>query len=629
MGTGEEIYWNASSFGADQEVYVTLTNVGVNTTEQALLLKSQSSSGYGSGVIEVQYDAPNSRVQVWTFTSQQDWVQRGADIAATFSDGDQFGARAKANGTVEVYRNYILLATRDVTDWPDYANGGYIGLWFSNGCDAMLDDLGGETAQMPLTAAFSASPVTGNVPLTVTFTNQSTPTSTITGYLWAFGDGYTATITNPVHSYTSAGYYTVTLTAMAGAAQNTLTRTNYITVSAADAPSAAFTASPVTGTVPLTVTFTNQSTPTSTITGYLWTFGDGYTATITNPVHSYTSAGYYTVTLEALAGAEQNTITKTNYITVSATSAPTAAFTASPVTGTVPLTVTFANQSSPTQTITSYLWKFGDDSTSAIANPEHTYTATGYYTVALTAYTGAAQDTITKTNYITATSGGSAATLLTTTIGYTYDPLQRLISATASGATTYTFAYAYDAVGNRTAQTQTITSTLVTNYTYDAGISKQNFLPATNHAFGPANWGLMTCVRKSTPEHAGGTRRIIPRIWRKNGMAFCYDIPRGKPLDKCQWSGVHLGCERQPHERWQQGVHLHASEPAHHGDGEWPELECNVQRRRRTDADCGQQRANRLYARPGRAIAGSVAGQDRRHDHAIPVRHGHPSPGRV
>ncbi len=230
---------------------------------------------------------------------------------------------------------------------------------------------------------------------------------------------------------------------------------------------AAFSASPLTGNVPLTVTFTNQSTPASTITGYLWAFGDGYTATITSPVHSYTSVGYYTVTLAAMAGAEHNTITKTNYITVSATSAPTAAFTASPVTGTVPLTVTFTNQSSPTQTITSYLWKFGDGSTSTITNPEHTYTTTGYYTVALTAYAGAAQDTITKTNYITATSGGSAATLLTTTIGYTYDPLQRLMGAIASGATTYTFAYAYDAVGNRTVQTQTLTSTLITNYTYD------------------------------------------------------------------------------------------------------------------------------------------------------------------
>ncbi len=62
---------------------------------------------------------------------------------------------------------------------------------------------------------------------------------------------------------------------------------------------------------------------------------------------------------------------------------------------------------------------------------------------------------------------GAACTTQTTTIHYTYDPLQRLTGASYSGATTYTFAYAYDAVGDRTIQTQTITSTLVTTYTYD------------------------------------------------------------------------------------------------------------------------------------------------------------------
>ncbi len=66
------------------------------------------------------------------------------------------------------------------------------------------------------------------------------------------------------------------------------------------------------------------------------------------------------------------------------------------------------------------------------------------------------------------TASWQALTTTTAAIHYTYDPLQRLTGATATGATTYTLAYAYDAVSNRMAQTQTITSTLVTNYTYDA-----------------------------------------------------------------------------------------------------------------------------------------------------------------
>jgi RHS repeat-associated protein len=56
-------------------------------------------------------------------------------------------------------------------------------------------------------------------------------------------------------------------------------------------------------------------------------------------------------------------------------------------------------------------------------------------------------------------------TTTTTVIRYTYDPLQRLTSATYSDGKS--FQHEYDAVGNRTISTQTITSTLVMSYTYD------------------------------------------------------------------------------------------------------------------------------------------------------------------
>ncbi|HLF28495.1 MAG TPA: hypothetical protein VJG32_19345, partial [Anaerolineae bacterium] len=75
--------------------------------------------------------------------SAQGWVQRGADIAVTLNPGDRFGARAKANGLVEVYQNDTLLGTRDVSGWPHYASGGYLGLWFIGATDAVLDDFGG------------------------------------------------------------------------------------------------------------------------------------------------------------------------------------------------------------------------------------------------------------------------------------------------------------------------------------------------------------------------------------------------------------------------------------------------------------------------------------------------------
>jgi PKD repeat protein len=62
----------------------------------------------------------------------------------------------------------------------------------------------------PPTAAFSASATSGNRPLTVDFTDEST--DSIMSWEWDFGDGYTSTVQNPSHTYYFMGDYTVTLT---------------------------------------------------------------------------------------------------------------------------------------------------------------------------------------------------------------------------------------------------------------------------------------------------------------------------------------------------------------------------------------------------------------------------------
>ncbi len=91
------------------------------------------------------YDHTNKVVQVWTYHPTQGWVQQGASIPVTFATGDQFGARARADGTVEVYRNGTLLGTRSITSWPFYSNGGYVGLWLVNASAASADNFGGGT----------------------------------------------------------------------------------------------------------------------------------------------------------------------------------------------------------------------------------------------------------------------------------------------------------------------------------------------------------------------------------------------------------------------------------------------------------------------------------------------------
>lgn len=145
VGMGNTLIWQATRFGMDQEVFVTLASVDSGSGEQSLFLKSQNPNSWGDGVLKVQYDTGKHLVRMWTFSPEQGWVQQGSDIPLVLRNGDQFGARARSNGIVEVYRNGVLVGTYDASAWTFAANGGYIGLWFSASGTVMIDDFGGGT----------------------------------------------------------------------------------------------------------------------------------------------------------------------------------------------------------------------------------------------------------------------------------------------------------------------------------------------------------------------------------------------------------------------------------------------------------------------------------------------------
>jgi len=79
--------------------------------------------------------------------------------------------------------------------------------------------------------------------------------------------------------------------------------------------------------------------------------------------------------------------------------APIADFTTDPITGFAPLTVNLVDKS--TGQIDSWLWDFGDGSTSTDQHPFHTYLNSGTYTVSLTVTGLGGSDTETKTDYVT------------------------------------------------------------------------------------------------------------------------------------------------------------------------------------------------------------------------------------
>ena len=240
-------------------------------------------------------------------------------------------------------------------------------------------------------ADFTAAPTSGVAPLTVVFTNTS---SDYTASLWDLGDGVTGTLESPTHTYTVAGVYTVTLTVSGPGGMDTLTRTNFITVY--EPVQANFTASPTSGAAPLVVAFTNTST--GDYTASLWAFGDGVTGTLENPTHTYTVTGVYTVSLTVSGPGGTDSITRTNYITVTEPP-PIADFTASPLAGQPPLTVTFTDISTGGP-ITTWLWEFGDGEISTTQHPTHTYTFTGTFTVSLTVTGPGGSDTEVKASYV-------------------------------------------------------------------------------------------------------------------------------------------------------------------------------------------------------------------------------------
>lgn len=180
-----------------------------------------------------------------------------------------------------------------------------------------------------------------------------------------------------------------------------------VTYTPAVTPVAEFTCSTTTGTSPLSVTFTDQST--NTPTSWSWNFGDTNTSTSQNPVHIYstTATSTYTVTLAAANAGGTDTETKSSLITVDpAAAAVVAEFSASPLSGVQNLVVQFTDGSTGTPAPAAWTWNFGDSSTSTSQNPIHTYTTVGTYTVTLTVEnTTPTTDTETKTSYITVANG--------------------------------------------------------------------------------------------------------------------------------------------------------------------------------------------------------------------------------
>ncbi len=126
----------------------------------------------------------------------------------------------------------------------------------------------------------------------------------------------------------------------------------------------------------LMVDFYDYSSSTDTINSWAWDFGDGTTSNLTNPIHTYSAYGQYNVclTITSTTGCSNTYCQMVSAEPVcNATYYYSAGFSND-------LQFSYSNSGG----VNTWLWDFGDGTTSNLPNPLHTFPSAGFYNVCLT-----------------------------------------------------------------------------------------------------------------------------------------------------------------------------------------------------------------------------------------------------
>lgn len=229
-------------------------------------------------------------------------------------------------------------------------------------------------------AEFISSDTEGCSGTTFTFSNTSVPGTygSISDYYWIItGAGTLPTTPEISYVFTSPGTYTVYLFVEDAAGCSDYTSTD---IEIFELPDVDFLAdSTVACSLPLVTHFTNTSSGAGILT-YLWNFGDGSTSTLENPTHVYTSIGNYTVSLTVTDELGcTNSLSITDLIVINTTL--NVDFVPASTLVCAGTEVEFTNLSDATSG--TWLWDFGDGTTSDEFEPAHNYTSPGTYSVSL------------------------------------------------------------------------------------------------------------------------------------------------------------------------------------------------------------------------------------------------------
>ncbi|MEA3477702.1 MAG: PKD domain-containing protein [Bacteroidota bacterium] len=256
-----------------------------------------------------------------------------------------------------------------------------------NTCDSVIQT--NLTVRPEIDYDFVADPESVCLGETMYFTQSGS--STITSFLWDFGDGQTSTLFNPPHLYTSIGNYTVTLSYTD---DNGCSDEKTHSVEATLSAEVDFTANPNPSCINDLIYFEGYSN--YNIVQWQWDFGDGQNGTGQNVTHSYNTPGTYVVTVSGVTSNGCGDSTSNNvYIPPS----PVADFTYY-VVYCDSIQFTDLSYHPIGYNLVEWQWDFGDGGSSVLQHPHHVYDSSGVFLVTLTVTSDSAgllcTNTITK-----------------------------------------------------------------------------------------------------------------------------------------------------------------------------------------------------------------------------------------
>ncbi len=367
IDTFDYTYTTSGQFRPTLRIEDTL-GCGINITRDSVLVDTLQLDFYASDTLYCDNGTPNWTPHFYTNVPVDSvrWDFTGADISTStaINPTPNYSTVGEWDVTLTVYTRFC---TKTLT------KSNYI-----------------KIVDSPV-AHFGHSPTLICDPNMAYFSDSSTVNNdSLVSWLWNFDDnGAISTTQNPAHLYQNPNTYNVSLTVTSNYGCATTTT---LPVVIEPTPTSFFTSDTFACTNQI-VNFTNLSTGNGL--SYNWNFGDGNSSSLQTPTHNYANEGTFTVCL---------TVTDVNgcdstYCNSILIANPVAQFTADTTFRPCPPdSVQFTDLS---VNAVAWFWDFGDNQTSDLQHPNHTFDTSGFYTICLTVTSASGcQNTICKNQYI-------------------------------------------------------------------------------------------------------------------------------------------------------------------------------------------------------------------------------------